>query len=355
MPTHSLGSDPALAADFAACAQMIRQGSRSFYTASLVLPKWVRIPAYAIYAFCRMSDDAVDGPDAEADAVDQLMDRLNRAYAGNPLPIAADRAFAAVVRHFGIPKELPAALLEGLAWDAEGRRCETLSDLYAYSARVAGAVGAMMTVLMGVRAPHIVARACDLGVAMQLTNIARDIGEDARNGRLYLPVVWLEEAGIDPDEYLAAPFFDARIAHLVARIVDLADHLYRRSASGIAGLPRSCRPAIHAARLIYREIGHDVRRSGYDSVSRRAVVSDQRKLTLLAKATLAALVSRSASRGPTVAEAQFLVDAVPAPRLRFGDTILEDRIGFVLDLFGRLEARDKQAQQMAARSRNQRR
>ncbi len=93
--------------------------------------------------------------------------------------LAADRVFADVVAKFSIPRELPEALLEGLAWDAEVRRYETLQDLGAYAARVAGSVGAMMTLVMGQRAPEIVGRACDLGVAMQLTNIARDVGEDA--------------------------------------------------------------------------------------------------------------------------------------------------------------------------------
>ena len=99
-----------------------------------------------------------------------------------------------------------------LCWKAwpgtrEVRRYETLQDLDAYAARVAGSVGAMMTLVMGQRAPEIVARACDLGVAMQLTNIARDVGEDARAGRLYLPLQWLREAGIDPDAWLAKPVF----------------------------------------------------------------------------------------------------------------------------------------------------
>ena len=99
----------------------------------------------------------------------------------------ADRALAAVVAQHAIPRALPEFLIEGLAWDVEGRRYETLDELLAYAARVAAAVGAMMSLLMGVREPAALARACDLGVAMQLSNIARDVGEDARMGRLYLP------------------------------------------------------------------------------------------------------------------------------------------------------------------------
>ena len=132
-----------------------------------------------------------------------LKDRLDRACRGLPKPYPVDRAFADVVARFAIPEAIPEALIEGLEWDAEGRRYETLSDLYGYCARVAGTVGVMMTLVMGQRSPDIVARACDLGCAMQLTNIARDIGEDARAGRLYLPLSWMREAGLDPDEWLA--------------------------------------------------------------------------------------------------------------------------------------------------------
>ena len=99
-----------------------------------------------------------------------------------PVTAAEDRALAEVVERFGIPRSMPEALLEGLAWDASGREYHTLSELYDYAARVAGCVGAMMTLVMGTSDARAVARACDLGVAMQLTNIARDVGEDARMG-----------------------------------------------------------------------------------------------------------------------------------------------------------------------------
>ena len=141
-------------------------------------------------------DDAVDLNDAKPAAVLTLRDRLDLIYADRPRNAPADRAFAAVVEDHDMPRTLPEALLEGLAWDAMGRRYGTLSELFDYSARVAAAVGAMMCVLMGVRDANALARACDLGVAMQLTNISRDVGEDAAEGRLYLPLDWLDEAGI---------------------------------------------------------------------------------------------------------------------------------------------------------------
>lgn len=294
-----------------ACRQLIRQGSKSFYAASLLLPQRVRKPAYALYAFCRLSDDAVDAVDAPRDAVDRLRERLDLAYANTPRAIAADRAFAEMVARTQMPRALPEALLEGLEWDSEGWSPKTLSDTYSYSARVASAVGAMMTVLMGNRDANTLARACDLGVAMQLTNIARDVGEDARNGRIYLPRDWLDEAGVDVEAFLANPVFDDRIGHCVHQLLDAAETLYDRSLGGIATLPADCRPAIHAARKIYREIGRKVALAKYNSIDSRAVVSKGRKLALLGEATNAALRSSRANHDPALDETQFLIDAVP--------------------------------------------
>lgn len=337
-----------LQSDIAACRELLRGGSRTFFAASLVLPKKVSEPAIALYAFCRLADDAVDlGTDREA-AVERLQDRLDRIYRGQPMPMPSDRAFADVIARFGIPRELPQALIEGLAWDAESRRYETMSELYDYAARVAGTVGAMMTLVMGQRRPEIVARACDLGVAMQLTNIARDIGEDARAGRLYLPLQWLREAGIDPDAWMAKPEFTREIAAIVQRLLDMADALYDRATHGIANLPASCRPGIYAARALYAEIGRELERSGLDSVSRRAIVSTQRKLSVLAR-TLALLQTEwtPARKLPftmsDMQETRFLVDAIAStiapqpPRARS----VEDRVVWVIELFERLERRDQ--------------
>ncbi|MET7247916.1 phytoene/squalene synthase family protein [Methylobacterium sp. EM32] len=334
----------ARAADHAACRAAIRAGSRSFYAASWLLPRAVRRDAYGLYAFCRLSDDAVDGAGARADAVPRLRARLAAAYAGRPANAAADRALAEIVTRHAIPQALPAALLEGLAWDAAGRRHPDLSSLVAYAARVAGSVGAMMTLVMGERSPEALARACDLGIAMQLTNVARDVGEDARNGRLYLPESWLREAGLDPDAFLAHPEPSPALAAVVARVLAAADLLYARAGSGIAMLPPACRPAVRAAGLIYAEIGRDLTRSGLDSVTRRARVPGARKARLLARAVLTSS-SRRADR-PALPEAAFLVEAVTAmpvppaaPRPAWWN--LGGRAVRVLDLIETLRERER--------------
>ncbi len=322
---------------------MIKVGSKSFYAASLLLTPKVRDPAYALYAFCRLADDAVDLGDDRLAALARLETRLHAVYAGKPLDNPADRAFARVVEHFVIPRQLPEALLQGLRWDAEGRLYHELADLEAYATRVAGTVGAMMTLIMGVREPRTLARATDLGIAMQLTNIARDVGEDAANGRLYLPRKWLLAAAIDPDAFIRSPRFDHRLATVIERLLEAADQLYARATPGIAELPLACRPAMRAAGKLYAEIGREVRRSGHDSVTRRAVVPGRRKLGLVGRAFVEAPLLARSETAPALPAAQFLVDAVARqpldrrPEIPWWD--LGRRFGRMIELMFVAEAR----------------
>ena len=196
----------------------------------------------------------------------------------------------------------------------------------------------MMALVMGATSQRALARACELGVAMQLTNIARDVGEDARNGRLYLPREWLREAGVDADAWLRAPRFDAAIASVIERLLNTADTLYRRAEHGVAELPRDCRSAILAARWVYADIGQQLAREGFDSVSRRTVVSRSRKLALMARAAAGALRPPPPLIGvPALAAVQFLVDAAAttatpataAPRARTFDERMACIIGLL--------------------------
>ena len=305
--------------DLAHCKAVIRSGSLSFHAASRLLPGRVRDPALALYAFCRAADDEVDEGDNKVRAVLELGARLDAVYAGRPRNSPEDRAFAAVVEQFEMPRALPEALLEGLAWDAGNRRYDTLSDIRSYSARVASSVGAMMSVLMRVRDPRALARACDLGVAMQLTNIARDVGEDARAGRLYLPLSWLAEAGLSPEGFLADPQATPQIRAMTAHLLSEARRLYLRSESGIPYLPRAARPGIFAARFVYAGIGSAVARQGYDSITRRAHTSRAQKLGWMARAAAYAAASTIMPRpatvyAPALDEVQFLVTAAATPR-----------------------------------------
>ncbi len=316
--------------DLETCREAIRHGSLSFHAASKLLPARVRDPALALYAFCRLADDEVDLKAEKAAAVLRLQARLDRVYAGRPENAAPDRAFAAVVEQFDMPRALPEALLEGLAWDAMGRRHATLSDVTAYSARVAAAVGAMMCILMRVRDPDTLARACDLGVAMQLTNIARDVGEDALEGRLYLPTDWLEEAGIDPDAFLADPRPTKAVRKMVRDLVMQANRLYWRAEAGIGALPLSCRPGIYAARHIYAGIGAAVLERGCDSVTGRARTNRAQKLGWLGLSGLRTGVTCVMPRSAVLyarplPECAFLIDAAATqtPVWRRKDTLFD--------------------------------
>jgi phytoene synthase len=333
------------------CQDSLKGGSKSFHAASLLLPAGFRADATALYAFCRLADDAIDDQADPTAALVGLRARLDAVYEGQPTSHPADRALAAVVRRHALPRALPEALLEGFAWDAEGRRYEGLDGVIAYSSRVAGAVGAMMAVLMGARDPAMLARASDLGVAMQLTNIARDVGEDAAAGRLYLPLAWLREAGVDPEAFLARPVATPALAGVVRRLLDVAEDLYRRADSGIARLPWRCRPGIYAARVLYREIGREVLRRHCDSVSGRAVVSGRRKLTLLGYLPMAWVLPAPRLNAEVLAQNRFLVEAVEsveAPAAAAGGLLAplaraEHKVVWVIELFQELERRDRRA------------
>ncbi len=354
MPPPGPDRHAARRSDIAACRATLSVGSRTFFLASFLLPRKVREPASALYAFCRLADDEVDVHGGRMAAIDELRERLDRAYAGWPLDTPVDRAFADIVAEFAVPRALPEALLEGLQWDAEERRYEDLEDLHAYAARVAGTVGAMMTALMGVRDADVVARACDLGVAMQLSNIARDVGEDARAGHVYLPLRWLRDAGIDPDAWLSSPSYSEALGSVVRHLLWEADRLYDRADAGIARLPLSCRPGIYAAKLLYAEIGREVERHDGDSISRRAVVPASRKAALLGRALAATPNAPRLHPVPALAQTRFLVEALaPAtspwlqPAAQADTAIpwwnLAERIGRVLELFAELEERQNLA------------
>jgi phytoene/squalene synthetase len=221
-----------------------------------------------------------------------------------------ERSLADVVRRFAIPRAIPNALIEGLEWDAAGRRYQSLAELEAYAARVAGTVGIMMTLVMGRRDATTLARAADLGVAMQLTNIVRDIGEDARAGRLFLPLDLMKAAGVDPHRWLLQPEPEDGVRRIAKALLARADTLYERSRDGISQLPRDCQTGIEAARLLYRAIGQKVA-TGLDPVSQRAVTSRLEKLGCLGQASMVRFhrAGRHVEAPPLEATA-FLIDAV---------------------------------------------
>ncbi len=200
----------------------------------------------------------------------------------------------------------------------------------------------------------MLARAADLGVAMQLTNIARDVGEDAAMGRVYLPAEWLREEGLETAEFLGQPRYSDALARVVERLLEVAASLYQRADSGISKLPRACRPSMFAARLLYAEIGKVVAENGHDSVSSRAITSAPRKFRLLLQLPRVYALSRSRIGLPPLDETAFLVDAaiaMPAPATtQDADGLLDSLEGqfvWVLDLFEELHRRETRSGELA--------
>ena len=328
-----------------ACATMMQGGSKTFFAASRLLPLRIRKASIALYAFCRVADDLVDEA-APGDApLDTLRLRLDQIYAGTPRDYVEDHALSMVVQQYQLPRPLLDALIEGFAWDAQGRTYDSLQDVHAYAARVAGSVGAMMCWIMGPQSVDTLARACELGVAMQLTNIARDVGADAALGRIYLPRDWMRAAGIDPQAWLQQPVCTPALQGVVARLLDEADRLYHQAQSGIAALPPDCRAAILSASLIYWEIGHQLRRDGLDSVNHRTVVSTRRKLVLLAMAwTQAPWVHTPMQTPEPLAAIEYLVHSCrqahaqpPVASAYFPNRAMPQRVAWVIDLLERRE------------------
>ncbi len=335
-------------AEGALLARTIRAGSKSFDTACMLLPARYRLAARALYAFCRTSDDAVDEAAPGTRATVALRARLDAIYDGRPGNRLEDRAFALVAQAYRIPFEIPDALIEGFEWDEAGRRYQEFDDVLDYAARVAGTVGVMMCLIMGRRDRHVLERAAELGLAMQLTNIARDVGEDAARGRIYLPLAWMQEAGIDPELFLARPRMCPQIGSVVSRLLAEASRLYRSGLEGLPGLPPACRPAVCSAGLIYRAIGSRIEANGFDSVSQRARTSTVEKLALTAIAFPAAFSPFPVPRRPAHGSMQFLIDHAAKPGHETDSA--NTGLGRLVDILASLEARERRMTQ-AARAR----
>ncbi|MEL7273786.1 MAG: phytoene/squalene synthase family protein [Pseudomonadota bacterium] len=318
------------------CFDIIREGSKSFHFASLVLPRDVRMAAASLYAFCRVSDDLVDDPRATLEAVERLRERVAAAYAGKPFDHVADRAFAEVVQAYNIPDTVPLSMIEGFEWDLTDKHYETIGEVIDYSARVAGTVGVMMSLVMNRRSARTLARACDLGVAMQLINISRDVGEDARNGRVYLPEAWLRDEGLSREGLLNKPEFSPALGRVVERLLDEADRIYERAQTGYADLPHACRPGIRAAGMVYAGIGTQVRVNGFNSMDQRAFTTRRQKASLLMQALSQPFETVACDDSPALKEVAYLVDAAHDPAID-----PRGSIETLVDIWGKLKRQDQ--------------
>ncbi len=286
------------------CRERIEKGSKSFAAAARLFDPETRAYAYMLYAWCRHCDDVIDdqelgfarseyASEAALARLGALSEKTRAALAGD-----ADEpvflALQSVVRDRCLSETNLFEHLDGFAMDVSGRRYLTLDDTLSYCYHVAGVVGVMMANIMGVRDAPTLDRACDLGIAFQLTNITRDVMEDAAAGRIYLPAEWLREAGV-PDGQVDDPCHRAAVYDVAERLLVEADRFYISARHGIASLPFRSAWAIALARYVYREIGSKVRRRGSAAWNERARVSRRRKLYGVARSL--ATIARSHAHG----------------------------------------------------------
>ena len=270
----------------------IKKGSKSFALASRVLPPALRDDASMLYAWCRYCDDVIDGQEMGHGQIedykvgqDERLAELRLATAdvlsGKPTDNPVFAGLARVVKTHEIDHKHPFELLKGFEMDAEDRVYETVDDILDYSYHVAGCVGVMMANVMGARDAATLDRASDLGLAFQLTNIARDVIDDARADRVFVPKDLLEKHGAPPEAAELAKRENWPAAHKAAcEQLDIAEQYYESAKVGIKELDFRCAWAISAALKVYREIGEELRKGGSYAWEGRVGASKGRKLAL---------------------------------------------------------------------------
>ncbi len=262
--------------DWAACLDVVREHGRTFYFASRFLPSDRCRAIYAAYAFCRVADDIVDrAPATGLAAAARALDLWEAELSTPTHPIAV--AFAATRARYGVPTQAAADLLAGVRMDLAPRRYACWDDLAIYCYRVAGTVGLVAAPILGCRDEAVLPRAVDLGIAMQLTNILRDVAEDARMGRLYLPLDELAAFGCDPEAILAGRP-NGRFAELLAFEITRARALYDSGRAGVHALCPAGQLTALASAHLYGKILHRIEEQGYDVFAARAYVPTCRKL-----------------------------------------------------------------------------
>lgn len=275
------------------CETAIEQGSKSFALAARLFDRDTMRAAFSLYGWCRYCDDQIDlcrGEESGGERLRMLRAQTEDAFAGRRQDDPVFVAFQYVTARYAIPAHYPLELLEGMAMDVRAQRYETLDDLLLYCYRVAGTVGLMMAHVMGVSDEKALQHAAHMGIAMQLTNIARDIIEDQERGRVYLPLSWLSRDDL-PVEDIGRWEHRSRLAALTRRLLAVADTYYDSGRAGIRYLPFRCGCAVAAAENVYAEIGRMVLRRGAHAWDGRTYTSKVRKVALSAKGITRMLVS----------------------------------------------------------------
>ncbi|MEO8905307.1 MAG: phytoene/squalene synthase family protein [Polyangiaceae bacterium] len=307
----------------AICAATLAQHSKSFSLAGRLLPRESRRDAAVLYTYCRLADDAIDlvEPASQDAALVELRRALDSVYRGESQRDVRLSAFQELVQRKAVPREYAEELLAGFEMDTAGTQYQTLDELLLYCYRVAGVVGLMMCHVLGVKDARALKNAAHLGIAMQLTNICRDVAEDWQLGRLYLPRAMLGKCGPDAlSGVRVGPLAEserAAITTVTRLLLAQADRFYRSGDAGIPALPWRAAFAVRAARGIYSAIGARISHPDYDALTMRAVVPGVQKLFLVVKAALATLVELprrwvgSHTRAQLVSVSRFPDDILP--------------------------------------------
>ena len=282
---------PQIRAALDECRWMIQKGSKSFSLAARLFDPATRDAAFFLYGWCRYCDDQVDQVGSGVDRSElntrlkALKDNTAAAFSFTAQQQPVFIALQYIVHRYGIPSHYALELIEGMAMDVHATQYTSLKELLLYCYRVAGTVGLMMAHVMGLRDEAALKHAADLGIAMQLTNIARDIVEDASMGRIYLPAVWLAEAKIAPAE-IALPENREKLAMLTLRLLGEAERYYRSGDQGLWHLSFRSACAVAAARNVYSEIGALLLQKGARAWDERTYVTGARKMRVVLRGIL---------------------------------------------------------------------
>ena len=273
------------------CEALTSQHSKSFYVSSALLPEGKRLAARALYAFCRVTDDLVDRPMPHLSSPEAILGQVQKwqqdaLSARPPSKDLVAVAWADARLKYNIPIRYAEQLIEGVTEDLHKKRYDTFEELAAYSYGVASTVGLMSMHIIGFETDEAIPYAIRLGVALQLTNILRDVGEDWRNGRIYLPREELESFGIN-DEYLTKGQVDDRWRNFMRFQIDRNRQLYKEALPGVASLDKDGRFAITAAAKLYEAILQDIENHDYDVFSRRSHITKWGKIRRLPSIWLA--------------------------------------------------------------------
>jgi phytoene synthase len=273
------------------CRKISRDHAKTFYLASMFLPKKQQNPIFAIYALLRTVDDVVDMAEDKlkaglitSDEISKMLEgwksRLKACYAGKHDNDPIMMAWQDTLKSYTIPIDLPLDLMDGVAMDIEFKPFETFDELYVYCYKVAAVVGLMTSEIFGYRDKQALQHAIELGIAMQLTNILRDIGEDVDRGRIYLPLEDLRRFNYSKEEFMQKRINDNFI-NLMKFQIERARGYYRSSEKGIPMLEKQARFAVCISSVNYGNILSAIESNNYDAFSKRAYRSFYQKISTI--------------------------------------------------------------------------